>query len=251
MRRKILLVMAFLWLVAFIRLIITPEENENKANIVTAFSNEKFLYTDSILKAEAGIGNKYYTDDERKEYLCSFAKALGLTEEYEISIVREDNAIIATLTKPAKRALTTIKLVTYETEKDKNIISLKNYIYVELKISNSLESAVTYQEKLKGIFEDMDIVADISLNLVGSIDGELNNTEKNSITDKIMQEMNAEVITGNRSESIYTIYGYSEDIADYVVFGSTKTNVNIAISYDEEEDMTKIYMSTPIINEDF
>ena len=97
----------------------------------------------------------------------------------------------------------------------------------------------------------MDIVADISLNLVGSIDGELNNTEKNSITDKIMQEMNAEVITGNRSESIYTIYGYSEDIADYVVFGSTKTNVNIAISYDEEEDMTKIYMSTPIINEDF
>ena len=63
--------------------------------------------------------------------------------------------------------------------------------------------------------------------------------------------MNARIVTGNRTEEIYTVYGYSEDIKDYVVFGSTKTNVNIAITYNELNGETYIYMATPIINEDF
>lgn len=56
---------------------------------------------------------------------------------------------------------------------------------------------------------------------------------------------------GNRDEKIYTVYGYSDKTEEYVVFGSTKTNVNVAISYDENSNISKIYMATPIISEKY
>ena len=78
-----------------------------------------------------------------------------------------------------------------------------------------------------------------------------NKNFENDITDKIMDKMNADIVTGNRTKEIYTVYGYSEEMEDYVVFGSTKTNVNVAITYDELNNETLIYMATPIINQDF
>ncbi len=136
MRKKIIVFLMFLWLIAFARIFI-PEAKEEGLDIVTAFSNEKFMYTDSILKAE------------------------------------------------------------------------------------------------------------------GSIEGELNNTEKNNITDEIMKKLEAKVVTGNRDDSIYTVYGYCGKIEEYVVFGSTKTNINVAITYDEQNNLTRVYMATPIISTEY
>ncbi|MDE6210278.1 MAG: YwmB family TATA-box binding protein [Lachnospiraceae bacterium] len=251
MRKKIMIILTIVWIIAFVRMIVIYEDVDDNANIVTAFSNDKFVYTNSLLKAEASIGSEYFTEEERKEYLEKVASAIGLTKEYDIDIVRDGDTITAILSKQAKSAYTSIKMVTNETQKDDNIILLKNYLYINIEISNSLDSAVSYQEKLKEVFKEMSIVADISLILKGHIKGELNNTEKNNITDKIMQDLGAEVVTGNREDSLYTVYGYCEKIDDYIMLGSTKTNVNIAITYDEGKDMTNIYMATPIINEDF
>ena len=35
------------------------------------------------------------------------------------------------------------------------------------------------------------------------------------------------------------------------MLGDKKTNINIAITYDEKNNLTKIYMATPIITQDF
>lgn len=251
MRKKIMIILTIMWIIAFVRMIVMYDDTDGNVDIVNAFSNDKFIYTDSLLKAEAAIGAQYYTEEDRREYLESVAKAIGLTEDYNIDIVRDGDTITATLSKQAKSAYTSIKMVTNETQKDDNVILLKNYLYINIDIFNSLESAVLYQEKLKEVFKEMNIVADISLTLKGHIKGELNNTEKNNITDKIMQDLGAKVITGNREDTLYTVYGYCEKIEDYIMLGSTKTNVNIAITYNEDEDITNIYMATPIINEDF
>ncbi len=119
------------------------------------------------------MGNRYYTDNERKEELEKIGKKLGLSTGYNVTIEREGNIITGVLKKSAKNADTTIKLVTIETVKDANLMVIKNYLYIDFKISNSLESAVYYKEKVKEIYENMGIVCDITLNLVGSIEGEL------------------------------------------------------------------------------
>ena len=59
------------------------------------------------------------------------------------------------------------------------------------------------------------------------------------------------MVTGNRDDSIYTVYGYCGKIEEYVVFGSTKTNINVAITYDEQNNLTRVYMATPIISTEY
>ena len=251
MRKKMIILMISLWMIAFVGMIFTGMNDNEELDLVTAFSNEKYMYTESFVNGKASIGNSYYTKDEKEEYLKDVANKLGINTECEFVEVRDDNIVTAKLTKVAKNAITNIKLTTIETVKEKNIITLKNYLEISIEMSNSLDSAVAYGDIIENIFKSKGVIADVTVNLKGSIEGELSNSEKNDITDKIMDKMNADIVTGNRTKEIYTVYGYSEEMEDYVVFGSTKTNVNVAITYDELNNETLIYMATPIINQDF
>lgn len=250
MRKRLLLIITILWVVAFVRMILFEEKDDN-LNIATAFSNEKFVYTESILSVNAGLGNQYFTEEEKIEWVKKIAKGIGLNSEYDVEIKRLENGSTVSLTKTAKNAYTSIRIVTNETQIDDSIISVKNYLYIDIEISNSLESAVMYKDRVKEVLDNMNIVGDISLNLIGSINGQLNDTGKNNISDEIMKKMEAEYVTGNTSKGLYTIYAYSENIKEYIMLGDKKTNINIAITYDEENDITKIYMATPIITCDF
>lgn len=250
MRKKILLLITIIWTVALVKLILFEEVSE-EADITNAFSNEKFVSTESILSANAMLGNEYFTEEEKVEFVGKIAEGIGLDREYEIKTDRQDNMTVVTISKTAKNAYTSIRMVTNETQKDDSIILVKNYLYIDIKISNSLESAVAYKESLKKVLDDMSIVADISLNLVGSVNGELNDTEKNNISEEILAKLKAEYVTGNKDLKLYTIYAYSEKISEYIMLGNKKTNINIAINYDEDRNITKIYMATPVITEDF
>lgn len=250
MRKRLLLIITILWVVAFVRMILF-EEKDNNINIATAFSNERFVYTESILSVNASLGNEYFTEEEKGKYIKKLAKGIGLDNEYSIENKRQENESTVEISKAAKNAYTSIRIVTNETQKDDSIILVKNYLYIDIKISNSLESAVMYKERVKKVLEDMNIVGDISLNLIGNVKGELNDTEKNNISDEIMKNLEADYITGNTNKGIYTIYAYSEGIKDYIMLGDKKTNINIAITYDEKNNLTKIYMATPIITQDF
>jgi hypothetical protein len=50
---------------------------------------------------------------------------------------------------------------------------------------------------------------------------------------------------------LYVIYGYSKYISEYKKIGNQKINVSLAMNYNEEEQSTYIYLSTPLINEDY
>lgn len=251
MRKKMIIFMASLWLVAFVSMIFTSKEGNEELDFVMAFSNEKYMYTESAVYGEASVGNMYYTPEEKKEYLDKVAKELGLNTEYSYTEERKDDVITSKIEKVAKNAITVIEFVTVETVKEKNIITLKNYLRIRIDISNSLDSAIAYKEIIEKVYTNKNIAADVFLNLKGSIQGELSNVEKNNIIDKIMSKLNADIVTSNRTDELYVVYGYSDDLKDYVVFGSTKTNVNVAITYDEINNESMIYMATPIINEDF
>ena len=215
--------LASLWGIAFVGMIFSGKREDEELDFVTAFSNEKYMYTESAIYGEANIGNMYYTTEEKKAYLDEVAKELGLNSEYSYNEERIDNIITSKIEKVAKDAITIIEFVTMETVKEKNIITLKNYLRIKICIANSLDSAVAYKEKIEKIYDDKNIIADVTLSLKGSIQGELSNVEKNDITDKIMRKLNADIVTSNRTDELYVIYGYSEDLKDYVVFVLPKT----------------------------
>ena len=83
------------------------------------------------------------------------------------------------------------------------------------------------------------------------MDGSLSMSQKNIISDKIIESSGGRIVTERRSDSLFTVYAYTDKIDDYVLNGSLKTNLNVAITYDEENDITEVYMATPFMNEDY
>lgn len=246
MRRKLIYICGILWLFALIQLIVNYEEAK-EPDIITAFTNDMYLSTLSTVKATGFYGNLYMSAEEKERLAKTVAVGLGINDVY--NIYTENNK--TTLSKYVDGVRTVINVVTVENHVEKAILTQKQYVTIEMEFDNSLESAVYYRDKVEKLFEDMDIGADITLSLRGDIEGELSNSEKNVISDHILENVGGEVVTENRGADMYTIYAYTDNIEDYVVYGTTKTNINIVIAYNDVRGVTEVYMATPIMNEDY
>ena len=157
MKRGYIVILIVLWALAFASFIDNSKDKE--VDIVTAFSNDRFLSTNSHIEAVAYCGNVYYSDDAKKDMLVSIAKKLGLEDcEYENDI--EDGTNTHYLTKNSKYAVTELKFVT--TENDKDALVARQYIMVDINIINSLESAVVYREEIENILGEMNLDASTS-----------------------------------------------------------------------------------------
>ena len=246
MRKKLIYICGILWLFALIQLIVNFEE-EKEPDIITAFTNDMYLSTLSTVKATGFCNSDYMSAEDREELAKTVAVRLGINNVYDI--YTEDNKTV--LTKYVEGVRTVINVITVEKHVEENVFKQRQYVTIEMELDNSLESAVYYRDKIEKLFEDMDMGVDINLSLRGDIAGELSNSEKNTIADRILESLGGNVVDENRGADVYTIYAYADNINDYVVFGTTKTNINIAISYNDIKGVTEVYMATPIMNEDY
>ncbi len=236
-----------MWALALANFI--DKRDEDEVDIVTAFSNDRFLSTDSNIEAVALYGNLYYSSEAKRDMLENIAGKLGIGEGYVFSSEEKNGVTTECLTKNSKHAITEIKFVTMKTSRDASVE--RQYIMVDINIFNSLDSAIVYRERVENIFKEMELEAEVTLTLKGNISGSLSVVEKNNIADDIIESIDAEIVTQRRDSEIFTVYAYSDGIDDYVVNGTSKTNVNVAITYDEVLNETNIYMATPIIGEDY
>lgn len=246
MRKKLIYICGILWLFAFIQLIVNYEEAK-EPDIITAFTNDMYLSTLSTVKGTGFYGNLYMSSEDKESLAKEVANRLGMDEVYDIST--EDGK--TTLSKSVSGVRTVINVITVESHVEKAVLTQKQYVTIEMEFDNSLESAVYYRDKVEELFEDMDIGADITLSLRGDIEGELSNSEKNVIADHILENVGGEIVTENRGADMYTIYAYTDEIEDYVVYGTTKTNINVVITYNDVRGVTEVYMATPIMGEDY
>ena len=137
----------------------------------------------------------------------------------------------------------TIKAITQEPQ--------AQYVYVNITVYNNIDCAVSYRELVEGMFDAMGIQGNVNMNLVGSLEGALNSTEKNELADGLLDRLGAKVVTENRDNDIFTIYAYSKGAGSYITIGGNKINMNIAIGYDEEQNRTKVYLASPVNSLDY
>ena len=251
-KQKILYIGIALWLIAFIEMIGAgfSYQKEEEA-MVTAFADNDFLSTVSTITASGSYKNIYLSESQREELLIEIAHGLGISNSLVYDSVTKDGVTTSSLVRTSSNAKTILKLITTETSLSENEIVLKHIVTAEIEFDNSLESAFYYKDILKEAFDAADISPDISIHLKGEMEGALSMTQKNVITDKIMEGCDADIVTERRSDNLFTVYAYTDKIDDYVLCGSMKTNLNVAISYDELNDITEVYMATPFMNQDY
>lgn len=222
-------------------------ERVHSVSISTAFTDsvdgEEWCELDTYIEGYGKFGVCYLTQEEKERLVENIASALGITSSYGLTTVYEDEVNTTVLSKESVNGSVTIKAITQEPQ--------AQYVYVNITVYNNIDCAVSYRELVEGMFDAMGIQGNVNMNLVGSIEGTLNSTEKNELADGLLDRLGAKVVTENRDNDIFTIYAYSKGAGSYITIGGNKINMNIAIGYDEEQDRTKVYLASPINSLDY
>ena len=88
----------------------------------------------------------------------------------------------------------------------------------------------------------------------GEVQGRLSQDEMKGLARRIFRTLGGgEVLSPGflPANNYYTAYGYTTGIAGYKKVNGRWINMNVAISYDEKKDVTKILFGSPHINSDF
>ena len=237
-----------IWILLAGRLINNKIQNER--DIVEAFSSQQFVEVEGTVAALGEYGITYLSDEEKIALLEDIAKSMGIKSGYEIIDENNGETIEKILVKKGKNADTTIKVVTIQTDMGIYYQS-EQYVDVNIDLGNEIEGVLNCRDLVEDVFETKGIKGNVTVNLQGKMPGVLSYSEKNSITNALLKELNATIISENRGNDLFTVYAYSDNVEGSVICGGKKVNINISEDYNEIENMTIIYLSTPLNNLDY
>ena len=245
-------------------------ERVHSVSISTAFTDSaderQWCELDTYIEGYGKFGVCYLTQEEKEKLVKNIASALGITSSYGLATVYEEEVNTTVLSKNSVNGSVTIKAITQEQQGTDNTatedeqaydsttesgLAANQYVYVNITVNNDMDCASSYRELVEGVFDAMGIQGNVNMNLVGSLEGALNSTEKNELADGLLDRLDAKVVAENRDSDIFTIYAYSKGAGSYITIGGSKINMNIAIGYDEEQNRTKVYLASPVNSADY
>lgn len=258
---------------------LVPEKSVS-ANVIAENSLEKVFQNNNIHKADCEIegyyylGEKYYGESGSLELIDKIAERLGVNSEYYYDKYRTDAGSVAVMKKEGKSSELELELITTEYQESQNVIAQRNYLSVSLNIKGSLESGYYYknliEKTMKEICREENIESNIDENInkdeemttsissrnlymviKGKIYGEIDKEQENKIAKGILRSFRAKEIFNGQNDEHMNVYGYTKILQDYVAIGSEKININVAFSYDEQENITYVYIGSPIVNYDY
>ena len=81
----------------------------------------------------------------------------------------------------------------------------------------------------------------------GHVDSAYSYNNSIEIAEKIMKYFSADIVSVHTGD-VCTVYGYTDDIREYVISNGKKINIQVSCSADEPDDTTQINVGTPILN---
>lgn len=251
------------------------------------FRNNNIHEADCEIEGYYYLGEKYYGESGSLELIDKIAERLGVNSEYYYDKYRTDTGSVAAMKKEGKSSVLELELITTEYQESRNVIAQRNYLSVSLNIKGSLESGYYYKNLIektmkeicreenddkansenekkssntvngeKAANKDEEVSTSIisqNLHMVikGKIYGEIDKGQENKIAKGILKSFQAKEIFNGQNDEHMNVYGYTEILSDYVAIGSDKININIAFSYNEKENITYVYVGSPIVNYDY
>lgn len=248
MKRKysiFLVILAILYSVALLE--IGNNKNEEET-LITTFNYSQFQPIQVNINTWGTLNNSFSSLEEMKVQSKKITDALKI---YTIDTVEEkdsDTLNELTIIRISKHAKTTVKLQSIRyPETD----MANTYVIIDIILYNKYESLTYLKKKLDRIYDENIIKPNTNITITGSVDGELSKKEKEKISQEIMNNIGAKVEDSYETEKIYSIYGYTKIIDDFIVSNNKKINVNCAFRYNEYEEKTYLYLATPLISVEY
>ena len=232
-------------------------------DIIGAFMNTNSGLMESTLEITAKYGNQYLTQEDKLSLISFLSNGLGIRFDQQAKNYETTERKETVFVREAKRAKTTIKVVTVNgnssvdafAQSSEKASGVTQYVMVRLTIYEDANNDILeYQKIIKSLFEKIKVTQNnmnTTLQFSGAFAGNLLLETKNKMADRMIDSLNGAVVFENRQDDLYTIYAYTGLLDEYIKVDGNKINVQVAMSYDEENDSTKIYLATPIISGDW
>lgn len=234
-----------------------------KGNIMQAFVNTNSGLMESTLEITATYGTGYLTEEDKKSLITYITANLGVDIKSDIEVTTDNNRQELVFNKQAKRASTTVKVVSLYNEEatdafvqsNETSASVNHYLLIRLTIYEDVSNDIlAYEKKLREVLAGLNI-SDTNMNTTlqfsGAFAGELTLDTKNKIADRMIESLKGEIVYENRQDNLYTIYAYTGLLNEYITVDKNKINIQVAMTYEEDSDRTRIYLATPIISGDW
>lgn len=248
--RFTLYMVAVLW-VAVATQVIVNRMFQEEAQITEAFIKSETHEMQSGLEVLAEYNTKLLNDSDKKNLIYKIAGAIGLIVDDDITIWEEDARSEYFYFKQAKKATTEIKVVSLQQQENEDEAAvLKHYIIVRLNILQGIKSIDKYKKILEEVMTDLGVTGEqITMKYEGNREGDLTSMQKHEIAELLVGELQGKIALEYDEGDLYTIYAYTGMLNDYVTSMGNKINVQIAITYNELTNKTRISLATPINND--
>lgn len=249
-KNKIIIIASILSVIILVQLLLISGKS-GEEEIVDVFSREEFINKASSVEVLVDYGNRYISEEDKKIFITNIAKEIGLNDVYDYNIERNITGETSSITKEAKNASTKIKFMSLKKEIEENILELEQYIIVNINFKNDIRSVISYKETLEKALGKSNLKTKTTINLRGEYKGALSVSEKEELVKEFLKNIKGNIIEEKKNDKIYNVYAYTKTIDNHIIVEGESVNFNLVISYDEDNDLTKVLLATPIINMDY
>lgn len=242
MRKRWVAIFLLLWILAGTQ-VMKSGLSEKEEQITEVFGRIGTEERNSQTEYFGKIKGSFMESEERKEFLLRMAEELGLKEVGEPQEEEKEGHILTQIIKESARAKTELKILTMNSQ--------EQYVCVRIYFEDDLHSAMYYRTQLQNLLEDEVEEAQNTTTAYGIYRGKLTQEQRDEIADDILECFGARTVSQSKTENLYTIYGYTGGINDYIMQGDLAVNINVAMTYNEERDTTQVYMAIPVMSENY
>lgn len=220
---------------------------EKNSSIATAFATTKAGEQQSILEITARCTESEPDVAEKKQMLYRVADKIGLIISEEPTVTETAARSEVSYQRQAAAADTELRVISLTKEGTEGM-TVEHYVYAKIRLKHSVAEISSYKKLLQEVFEEMEC-EDISatIQLIGTYEGYLTLARRNEVTDEILKAMGGEIAYEHREDDLYTVYAYTALLDDYITVEGKKINLHIAMSKDEVNYRTVVYLASPIL----
>lgn len=239
-----------IWLAVMIQLFIN-QGMEPEGNVVEAFNSSDMVPVEVCISAYGKFGELELSGETKETMLRNLAKQLGITDGYEITASEGDSYRESTLIKNGKYGNTVLQVVSMDTMNDNREPVTEQTILSDITIYDDIEYAMECKELLEDIYQEVGMTPSINLYIKGKTEGAVSEAHRKELVDGIMSSLNATPVQEIDNDNYYCLYGYTSRFDRVIYQNGKKINVNLAITYHEDENMTYLHLAVPYISQSF
>lgn len=245
MKKFWILPLFILWVLAAGQLVQGRASEEDR--VVEVFANVGAFDQSSVVEYYGVYKKDFLELDEREMFLKKIALQLGIDDNMTVTRTYGDDREETKLVKEAWKAKSVLRLITSTKEGEEPV----QYVIINLSLDSGMQDALSYRKKLDKLMDTYGKNSRSSANIIGSYQGKLSLEERNAITDKLLEDMGAKVVSENRDMQLYTVYAYTPWLGEYVMQEDEAINLNVAMYYSSTKDCTFVYAAVPVLGLDF